>query len=321
MNEFVKKEAIVPPEHHGQRADVALATLFPEYSRAQLSLWLKKGFITFNDHCLKPKEKVKGGELVRIEASFARGDASFEAEDIPLNVVFEDDHLLIINKPSGLVVHPGAGNLKSTLVNALLHYDPALEPLPRAGIVHRLDKDTTGLLIVAKTLPAHTALIRQMQAREIQRSYLTLVHGHVIAGGKLATFYGRHPRNRLKMAVTKQGKEAVTEYRVKQHFNHFTLLDIRLLTGRTHQIRVHMAHLNHPIVGDPLYGGRARIPARVSDSLKNTLQTFKRQALHAYSLSFLHPISHQELTFTIPLPDDFKQLLSQMDETDELYNS
>ncbi|GGI80816.1 23S rRNA pseudouridine(1911/1915/1917) synthase RluD [Legionella impletisoli] len=321
MSETVNKEAIVPFEFHGQRADVVLAALFSEFSRSQLTQWLKEGLVTFDDRLLKPKEKLKGGELVKIQAQLARIDESFDAEDIPLNIVFEDEHLLIVNKPRGLVVHPGAGNPNSTLVNALIHHDALLQHLPRAGIIHRLDKDTTGLLIVAKTLPAYTALIRQMQAREIQRNYLALVHGHVMAGGRLVTFYGRHPRNRLKMAVTNQGKEAITEYKVKHHFDHFSLLDIKLLTGRTHQIRVHMSHLNHPIVGDPLYGGRARIPAGVSSSLKIALQQFKCQALHAYSLSLLHPISHEELTFTITLPDDFEQLLSKMDASDESYNT
>lgn len=313
MNELLEREAIVSNEHHGQRVDVVLSQLFPDFSRSQLTQWLKEGTITLNQRTHKPKDKVCGGEHVKLQVTLSPRDDVSLAENIPLCVVFEDEHLLIINKPAGLVVHPGAGNPQHTLVNALLYHAPALQHLPRAGIVHRLDKDTTGLLIVAKTISAHTNLIRQMQAREIQRHYLTLVYGHLIAGGTLDTFYGRHPRNRLKMAVCTHGKQAITQYTLRKQYHHFTLLDVTLMTGRTHQIRVHMSHINHPVVGDPLYGGRTRYPARISDSLRLALQQFNRQALHACSLSLVHPQSQERLTFTAALPDDFQLLLTSLD--------
>ena len=313
MNSSFTKEAIILSEHHGQRVDVVLAQLFPDFSRSQLASWLKEGAITLDERQYKPKDKVFGGEHIKLQVSLKTNDRKCEPEDIPLNVVFEDDYLLIINKPAGLVVHPGAGNSEHTLVNALLYHAPSLEHLARAGIVHRLDKDTTGLLIVAKTLTTYTSLVRQMQAREIQRRYLALVCGHVISGSTIDTFYGRHPRNRLKMAVCVQGKQAVTQYTVHTRYPSFTLLNVALMTGRTHQIRVHMAHINHPVVGDPLYGGQTRIPAGINSTLRQALQQFKRQALHACSLSFVHPHTEEQLTFTAPLPDDFQSLLTTLE--------
>ena len=316
MTEAVVKEAFVTAEHHGQRVDVVLAQLFPEYSRSQLSSWLKDGSITLNQRQYKPKDKLFGGEHIVLRLVLNDKNKTCLAEDIPLQVIFEDEHILIINKPSGLVVHPGAGNSEHTLVNALLHHAPTLHNLPRAGIVHRLDKETTGLLIIAKTLTSHTRLIRQMQAREIQRHYLTLVYGHVISGGTIDTFYGRDPHNRLKMSVCKQGKQAITHYTVNKHFEGFTLLDVKLMTGRTHQIRVHMAHINHPVVGDPIYAGQNRIPKGLSLELRQTLQQFKRQALHAGFLSFIHPETQALLTCIAPLPDDFQTLLTVLNENE-----
>lgn len=313
MTESLVKEVIVSPEYHGLRADVVLAQVFPEFSRSQLSNWLKDGAITFDDRQYKPKEKVFGGEKISMNVVFEDNTDNTRAENIPLDIIFEDEYLLIINKPTGLVVHPGAGNAQHTLVNALLHHDKELHHLPRAGIVHRLDKETTGLLIVAKTLATHTSLIRQMQAREIQRHYVTLVHGYVIGGGTIDTFYGRHPRSRLKMAVCEHGKQAITHYSVRKQFTGFTLLDVRLMTGRTHQIRVHMSHINHPVVGDPLYSGRNRVPAGISDELREGLSNFKRQALHAGFLSFEHPETGEQLNFTAPIPADFKVLLKLLD--------
>lgn len=307
------KEAMVSSDHRGLRVDVALAQLFPEFSRSQLTHWLKDGAITLDQRAYKPKDKVCGGEHVVLQVMLNARVNESEAENIELSIVFEDEHILIINKPAGLVVHPGAGNHQHTLVNALLFHDASLHHLPRAGIVHRLDKDTTGLLIVAKTLLAHTSLIRQMQSREIQRHYLALVHGHLIAGGVLDTFYGRHPRNRLKMAVSGKGRQAVTQFSINKQYHYFTLLDVKLMTGRTHQIRVHMAHINHPVVGDQLYGGRSRSPAGVSDELRLVLQQFKRQALHASTLSFNHPHSQELLNFTAPLPVDFQCILDTLD--------
>ncbi|MDX1837142.1 23S rRNA pseudouridine(1911/1915/1917) synthase RluD [Legionella taurinensis] len=313
----LNNELRVPRDLHGQRIDVALARLLPLYSRSQLSQWLKQGLIQVNQRQLKPKDKVMEGDVITIaveDEAHQQSSDTYEPEFIPLDIVYEDDALLVVNKQAGLVVHPGAGNPKHTLVNALLHHAPQLASLSRAGIVHRLDKDTTGLLVVAKTLPAHTSLVRQMQERDIQRRYVTLVQGHVISGGEIDTFFGRHPRNRLKMAVLNQGRQAVTLYTVKRHYDAFTLLDVQLLTGRTHQIRVHMAHINHPVVGDPLYGGRPRIPAQIAPELREALQSFKRQALHAASLSFHHPEHDDLLTFTAPLPDDFQSLINSLDE-------
>ena len=317
MTETINKQIIIPREYHGQRLDVVLAQLFPDYSRSQLSAWLKEGVITLNQQLSKPKEKVFGGEEVEMSIDFSALEQDKEAplpEAISLNIVYEDDDLLVINKPAGLVVHPGAGNREHTLVNALIYHEPSLQHLPRAGIVHRLDKDTTGLLVVAKTLKAHTHLIRQMQAREVQRNYLTLVQGHLISGGEIDTFYGRHPRNRLKMAVCTQGRQAITLYSIRKQYQEFTLLDVQLLTGRTHQIRVHMAHINHPVVGDPLYGGRMRFPSQATEELRELFKQFQRQALHAYQLSFAHPESEETLTFEAPLPDDFQSLLDILDD-------
>lgn len=316
MTETIFREATVLAEHHGLRSDVVLARLFPEFSRSQLSHWLKDGLITFNSQPSHPKNKLFGGEHVVMHVVLTHGMGADQPENIPLDVVFEDDHLLVINKPCGLVVHPGAGQQEHTLVNALLYHEPALQHLPRAGIVHRLDKETTGLLIIAKTLPAHTQLIRQMQAREIQKRYKALVHGHIISGGTIDTGYGRHPRHRLKMTVCDGGKQAITHYLVNQHLNGFTLLDVTLITGRTHQIRVHMAHINHPIVGDPLYNLRGRIPANLSSECRAALTSFKRQALHASFLSFEHPVCHNTLMLTAPLPNDFQSLLSSLETTD-----
>lgn len=319
MIEHIQKQIIVPREHHGQRIDSVIAQLVPEYSRSIISSWIKTGAVTVNKKSCKPKDKIMGGDLIDINVDFTHQDtdtnfAQCEAEDIPLDVVYEDDDVLVINKPAGLVVHPGAGNREHTLVNALLHHAPSLHHLPRAGIIHRLDKDTTGLLIVAKTLIAHTSLIRQMQARDIQRHYITLVQGHVISGGTVDTGFGRHPRNRLKMAVIGQGRQAITHYTVNKQYHDFTLLDVSLMTGRTHQIRVHLSYINHPVVGDMLYSGRMRIPQNASDELRTMIQQFKRQALHACSISFSHPQTNQELTFEAPLPDDFKLLLNVLDE-------
>ncbi|WP_298626047.1 23S rRNA pseudouridine(1911/1915/1917) synthase RluD [uncultured Legionella sp.] len=317
MIEHIKKQITIPREYHNQRIDSVLAQLLPEYSRSQISNWIKSGAVILNQKACKPKDKALDGDLIELSVDLNEIDPDFthcEPEDIPLEVIYEDDDVLVLNKPMGLVVHPGAGNREHTLVNALLHHAPTLHHLPRAGIIHRLDKDTTGLLIVAKSLTAHTSLIRQMQARDIQRNYITLVQGHVISGGTVDTGFGRHPRNRLKMCVSGQGRQAITHYMVKKQYHDFTLLDVSLMTGRTHQIRVHMDYINHPVIGDQLYGGRMRFPQNASDDLKAMLQQFKRQALHACSIAFYHPETEEELTFTAPLPEDFKLLLRTLDE-------
>lgn len=316
MSETKNRYLTIPRELHGQRIDSVLAELIPEFSRSQLSNWLKQGKITINNSQLKPKDKVAGGEEIDFAVDLSSLENKVEhcePEDIPLNIVYEDDEILVINKPAGLVVHPGAGNPNHTLVNALLYHNPSLQQLPRAGVIHRLDKETTGLLIIGKTLTSQTNLVRQMQERTIQRRYLTLVQGHIISGGEIDTNYGRHPRNRLKMAVCMGGRQAITRYAVRKQYQYFTLLDVQLLTGRTHQIRVHMAHINHPVIGDPLYGGRMRYPAGASAELLVTLQQFKRQALHAISLSLLHPQTNELLTFAAPVPDDFQLLIDSLD--------
>lgn len=308
----------IPANLHGQRIDVALAQLLPQYSRSQLTNWLKQGLIHCNNTLLKPKEKVQDGDILSFSFTEAVKDDVIEdypAEAINLDIVYEDDSVLILNKPAGMVVHPGAGNREHTMVNALLHHYPPSRNLPRAGIVHRLDKDTTGLLVVAKTLTAQTHLVRQMQAREIQRHYITLVQGHLISGDEITTSYGRHPRNRLKMAVHDNGSRiAITHYSLKKQYQYFTLLEVRLMTGRTHQIRVHMAHINHAVVGDPLYGGRMRLPPAAEPELIQSIQQFKRQALHAAHLAFTHPETLEFMTFNAELPADFKHLLNVMDQ-------
>lgn len=306
----------IPHSLNGKRVDAALAELFPQWSRVQITHWLKDGAITLDERTYKPKEKVFGGEVIRMNLPVHQADpntVSVEPENIPLQIEFEDDELLIINKTDNFVVHPGAGNRTHTLMNALLHYHPPLIELPRAGIIHRLDKDTTGLLIVAKTRDTYNAMIRLMQAREIQRRYLALVHGHVISGGTIDTNYGRHPNQRLKMAVTTQGKQAITIYTLNKQYHHSTLLNVNLMTGRTHQIRVHMAHIKHPLVGDRLYGGQTRVPPGLDDELRKSVREFHRQALHACHLSFVHPTTGETLSVSAPIPDDFQTLLNQME--------
>lgn len=314
--ELTQNHFIISREHHLQRIDVVVAQLLPDYSRSQISTWIKNGNILLNDCPCKPKDKICEGDkvLVNIPQQHAPNLSHYNPENIPLDIFFEDEQLLVLNKPAGLVVHPGAGNWEHTLAHALVYHAPVLNNLPRAGIVHRLDKETTGLMVVAKTLVAQTALVRQMQAREIERHYITLVQGHVISGGVIETNFGRHPRNRLKMAVLNEGREAITHYAVKKQYHDFTLLDVKLMTGRTHQIRVHMAHIKHPVVGDPLYGGRPRFPGQASEQLRTLLQEFQRQALHACALSLHHPITDERLAFNAPLPQDFQILVDSLDE-------
>jgi 23S rRNA pseudouridine1911/1915/1917 synthase len=297
----LEKKAI-PVDYHGLRIDKALAMLFPEYSRGHLTQLLKAQQISVNGLFLQPKDKIRGGEIVEFKENMLPPSVlTLTPEEIPLNIVYEDDDCLVVNKPAGLIVHPGAGNPTGTLVQGLLHHDSNLHHLPRAGIIHRLDKETTGLLIVAKNQEAYTALTRQMQAREIDRHYLALVFGKIISGGRIQTGYGRDPKNRLKMTVGEYERQAITTYTVKERFEKTTLLDIKLETGRTHQIRVHMAHIHHPIIGDTLYGGRIR-------TLSAALN-FRRQALHAYQLSFAHPKHAEKISLSCPLPDDFLNLL------------
>jgi 23S rRNA pseudouridine1911/1915/1917 synthase len=294
----------IPPECAGLRHDAALAKLFPEHSRSRLQGWLKEGRVLLDGSTADAKRKVHGGESISC-AVLPAPTFTNAAEDIPLPIVFEDAALIVIDKPAGLVVHPGNGNACGTLMNALLHHAPELAGVPRAGIVHRLDKETSGLMVVAKTLTAQTDLVRQLQARTVKRHYLALVHGKVAMGGTVDAPLGRHPVQRTKMAVVKQGgKEARTHYLPAEHFDRCTLVECRLDTGRTHQIRVHMANIKHPLVGDPVYG-----KTKCGIAL---LDAFARQALHAFRLALVHPDTHQDMSWEAPLPTDFATLLEQL---------
>jgi 23S rRNA pseudouridine1911/1915/1917 synthase len=299
---------IVPDELAGLRLDQALAQMFPDYSRSRLKSWLVKGDVLVDGRSLKPRDKVDGGELV-VLATTPEIAVKSAPQPIDLKVVFEDDALLVIDKPAGLVVHPGAGNPSGTLMNGLLHHAPELESLPRAGIIHRIDKDTTGLLLVAKTLPSHTALVRALAEREISREYLAVCGGVLTGGGRVDEPIGRHRTDRTRMAVDSNGKPAVTRYTVKERFRGHTYVDVVLETGRTHQIRVHFAHRRRPLLGDPVYGGRLALPKGASEELVAALRQFKRQALHAAKLEFRHPLSGESVTISAPLPADFAALL------------
>ncbi|MCG8324870.1 MAG: 23S rRNA pseudouridine(1911/1915/1917) synthase RluD [Thiotrichales bacterium] len=301
----------IPRELAGQRLDQALATLFSEHSRARLQHWIREGRVQLNDRVVSQRHKLIGGEQVRIRIHYAT-QSGHSGEPIPLDIMSEDDHLIVVNKPAGLVVHPGAGNPQHTLLNALLNHCPSLDKVARAGIVHRLDKDTTGLMVIAKTPVVHTRLVEAMQARLIQRNYLALVRGELIAGGVVDAPIGRHPARRVKMAVQPRGKPARTHYRITERLPGFSLLECRLESGRTHQIRVHMAHLHHPIVGDPLYGGRSALPAGCPDSVRRAIRGFRRQALHATSLELTHPVSAETVNWQAPLPADFQDLLQEI---------
>ena len=302
-------ELIIPPEMAGLRLDQALAELCPEYSRSRLKSWVNSGNILVDNKRYRPRDKVNGGEQVVINP-IADSSLNVEAEPIELNIVYEDDSILVVNKPAGLVVHPAAGNWGGTLQNALLHYDPDLEGLPRAGLVHRIDKETSGLLMVARTLTAHKTLVDQLQARAFEREYVTVVRGYMTAGGTVVEPLARHPTDRKKYAVRAGGKEAVTHYRVKKRFAKHTLLKVNLETGRTHQIRVHMSHIKHPIVGDQVYGGRYRALANASELLTETLRNFKRQALHAARLGVVHPESGEEIAWECEMPADMANLVA-----------
>ena len=301
----------IPPSCAGMRLDQALAQLFDEYSRSRLSQWLKAGQVRVNGQQLRGRDKVWGGEQVEIHAELEE-QTDWQAEAIPLDIVYEDEQLIVINKPVGLVMHPAAGNPTGTLVNALLYHDANLNMIPRAGVVHRLDKDTSGLLVVAKTLTAQKSLVEQLQARSILREYQAVVTGVLTAGGTVDAPIGRHPVHRKRMAVTPNGKPAVTHYRVVERFRAHSWIRCRLETGRTHQIRVHMAHIHHPLVGDPVYGGRLRLPQGCSETLAETLRHFRRQALHAGRLGLVHPASGQSLEWKVALPADMESLLARL---------
>lgn len=300
----------LPDSTVGSRLDRALSTLLPDYSRSRIQQWIKSGRVLVDNELVRSRDKIMGGEIVTIVPDFARASTAV-AEDIPLEILFEDDTVLVINKPAGLVVHPGAGVQGGTLLNGLLYYDESLSALPRAGIVHRLDKDTTGLMVVAKTESARLHLIEQLESRSLRRQYSAIVHGQMVAGGTIDAPIGRHPTMRTRMAVTSKGKgkEAITHYRILKKFSAHTYIDVRLETGRTHQIRVHMTYIKHPIVGDPVYGGRPRLPRGCSIALQQQLSTWKRQALHARELELVHPDTGNPLSWSAALPEDMQGLL------------
>jgi len=301
----------IPPEHAGQRLDQALASLLPEYSRSRLKSWIESGEIRVDGASRRPRDKVSGGESVALAATLPAETRAL-AQPIPLALVHEDKHLLVVDKPAGLVVHPGAGNPDRTLQNALLALDPALAALPRAGIVHRLDKDTSGLLVVARTLPAHTALVRMLGEREVHREYEAVCRGVMTAGGTVDAPIARHPTDRVRMAVRDGGRESVTHYRVIRRYEGYTHVRVQLETGRTHQIRVHLAHAGYPIVGDRVYGGRLTLPKGASEALRQALREFPRQALHAARLQFDHPVTGKPLECRSPLPADMLELLEAL---------
>jgi 23S rRNA pseudouridine1911/1915/1917 synthase len=316
MIDRVELQASVPQEMHGSRLDQVAARLFPQYSRSRLQEWIKAGAVSVDGEQCRPRDKVLVGASVQIDAQLET-EVAWQGQDIALDIVYEDGTLFVVNKPAGLVVHPAAGHAQGTLVNALLAHAPELSMLPRAGIVHRLDMDTSGLLVVARTLPAHHHLVEQLQARTVKREYCALVIGAMTGGGTVDAPMGRHPRQRKKMAVTAVGgKPAITHYRLAQRFGHHSRITVNLETGRTHQIRVHMSHRHYPLIGDPLYGGRPRIPKGASDLLVETLRHFPRQALHARSLGFIHPASGEQVQFECPLPEDMVKLIAVLEAED-----
>ncbi|HCF3428176.1 TPA: 23S rRNA pseudouridine(1911/1915/1917) synthase RluD [Pseudomonas aeruginosa] len=318
MSDMIQRAAEVPFELGGQRLDQIAAQLFPEHSRCRLAGWIKDGRLTVDGAVLRPRDIVHSGAQLVLEAE-QEAQGEWFAQDIELEIVYEDEHILVIDKPAGLVVHPAAGHQDGTLLNALLYHVPDIANVPRAGIVHRLDKDTTGLMVVAKTLEAHTKLVAQLQARSVSRIYEAIVIGVITSGGTIDAPIGRHGVQRQKMAVVDAGKVAVSHYRVLERFRAHTHTRVKLETGRTHQIRVHMSHIGYPLVGDPVYGGRFRIPPVASQTLVQTLREFPRQALHARFLELDHPATGVRMKWESPLPEDFLWLLSLLRQDREAF--
>ncbi|WP_158967929.1 23S rRNA pseudouridine(1911/1915/1917) synthase RluD [Paraglaciecola sp. L3A3] len=320
-HEKIQLQASVPENLLGKRLDQALAEMFPDYSRSRIKEWILADSVKVDGEILnKPREKLVGDEFIEINAEIET-QVQHKAQQIELNIVYEDEHILVINKPTNLVVHPGAGNGDGTVLNALLNHAPEIANVPRAGIVHRLDKDTTGLMVVAKTIPAQTHLVEQLQAREISREYEAVVIGTMVAGGTVDAPIGRHPTKRTNMAVRESGKPAVTHYRVKEKFRAHTYVRLKLESGRTHQIRVHMSHLRYPLVGDPAYGGRPRLPKASSEAMIDMLRSFKRQALHAIQLELTHPVTGEWMSWQAPLPDDFAELLTVLRDDKSIHGT
>ena len=306
---------IIPERMAGERLDSALSEMLPDFSRSKISLWIKSGDVLINNKSFKPKDKVIGSEVVYLNLA-KKSTNNWTGENIPLNVVFEDEDIIVINKQFGLVTHPGAGNWSGTLANALLYYDPSLSTLDRAGIVHRLDKNTSGLMVVARNEKSQKYLVEQLQNHSVDREYSAIVYGHMIAGGSVDEPIGRDPKDRVKQAVTNSGKEAITHYRVIDRFKSHTHVKAILETGRTHQIRVHLSHVGHSLIGDPMYGGRVRFPKKASEELKDALVNFTRQALHSKKLTLTHPISGELMSWKAPLPDDMLRLLEVLKKFD-----
>jgi 23S rRNA pseudouridine1911/1915/1917 synthase len=315
--EFRSHSLVLSPEAAGLRLDQALARALPQYSRARLQGWIEAGAVLVDGRQLRAKEKVLGGEHVEVTAHL-EADTRVAPEAHPLAVVHEDRALFVIDKPAGMVVHPGAGNPRHTLQNALLALDPKLALVPRAGLVHRLDKDTSGLLVVARTPEAHARLVAAMAEREIERTYLAICSGAMTGGGTVDAPIGRHRSQRTRMSVRSDGREAVTHYRIVKRYRAHTFVRVQLETGRTHQIRVHLAHVGYPIVGDPLYAGRRRLPAGCSPALAAALGAFPRQALHATRLALAHPATGRALEWEAPIPEDMAQLLAALDQDQRL---
>ena len=309
MTTKIKMQAVVPETLSGNRLDQVAATVFPDYSRGRLQTWIKDGALQVNDTPWRSKDKVHEGDRLTLEAELV-AEETHEAEPGELNIVYEDEDVIVLNKPTNTVVHPAVGNRTGTLLNGLLHHCPQLKEIPRAGIVHRLDKDTTGLMVVAKNLLSHRILVKQLQKRDVEREYEAIVIGVMTAGGIIDLPLGRHPVQRQKRAVVEGGKESVTHYRVISRFRAHTHITVKLETGRTHQIRVHMSHMRYPLVGDPTYGGRLQIPKACSGELAKELKAFKRQALHARKLGFAHPRTGEHCSWEAPLPEDMVHLLT-----------
>ena len=308
---ILQQQLSVDASTSGLRLDQALSQLLPDYSRSRIQAWIKSGFVTVNRQAVKPRDKVFQGDQLVLDVPPIIS-TSDSPQPIEFDVLFEDEHLFVINKPAGLVVHPAAGHESGTLVNGLLYRDPSLEQLPRAGIVHRLDKDTTGVMVVARSLVAHSALVEALQARTVKREYVAVTRGVITAGRTIDAPIGRHPVDRKRMAVRSTGREAITHFTVRERFRAHSLIDVRLETGRTHQIRVHLAHIKYPLLGDPVYGGRLALPRGIGDELADIIRGFKRQALHAQTLGLTHPVSGESFSFSAPLPQDFVQLLDAL---------
>jgi 23S rRNA pseudouridine1911/1915/1917 synthase len=311
MSEHIKQSIKVPNELGNKRFDQIAAQLFPDFSRARLQAWIRDGTLTVDGQTRKIRDKLVGAELLEIDV-ITQAEGEWLPEIMDLDIVYEDDHILVVNKPMNLVVHPAAGNLTGTLLNGLLHYCPELVNIPRAGIVHRLDKDTTGLMVVAKTLQAQNHIVTQLQTREMGREYEAIIQGTITGGGSVKEPMARHAKDRTKMAVHPTGKDAVTHYRLLERFPCHTHVRVKLETGRTHQIRVHMAHIKHPLAGDQTYGGRVKLPKGVSAILREALRDFPRQALHAKQIKLIHPHTGRPMQWEVDLPEDFDDLLAAL---------